>query len=75
LRKGLVQLGVSLLIGLPAAFALGSIAQLQLIGIEPSDPLTMIGISIVVIAVALIACVVPARKAANVDPMIALRSE
>jgi putative ABC transport system permease protein len=75
LKKGLMQLALSLLIGLPAALALGAIAQFRLVEIEPSDPLTMIVITVVMTAVALTACVVPASKAARVDPMTALRSE
>ena len=75
LRTGLMQLGLGLLIGLPVAVALGSIAQIPLVEIEPTDPVTMIAITVVLSAVALMACVVPARKAARVDPMIALRSE
>ena len=75
LRTGLMQLGLGLLIGLPVAVALGSIAQVPLVEIEPSDPLTMITITVVLTVVALTACLVPARKAARVDPMIALRSE
>ena len=75
LRKGLVQLVIALVIGLPAALGIGVIAQFRLVEIEPSDPITMVGITIVLTAVAAIACVVPARKAARVDPVIALRSE
>jgi putative ABC transport system permease protein len=75
LRKGLIQLAVGLAIGLPAAIALGAVAQFRLVDIEPSDPVTMITITVVLTAVALIACVVPARRAARVDPMNALRSE
>jgi putative ABC transport system permease protein len=75
LRKGLIQLAVSLALGLPAALALGAVAQFRLVDIEPSDPVTMITITVVLTVVALVACVVPARKAARVDPMIALRSE
>jgi putative ABC transport system permease protein len=75
LKKGLVQLALALVIGLPAALGLGIVAQFRLVEIEPSDPITMVGITVVLTAVALIACVVPARKAARVDPVIALRSE
>ena len=75
LKKGLLQLALGLGIGLPAALGLASVAQFQLVEIEPSDPVTMIGITVVVISVALLACVFPARKAARVDPMNALRSE
>jgi ABC-type lipoprotein release transport system permease subunit len=62
-------------VGLPAALALGAVARFRLVQIEPSDPLTMIGITVVLTVVALIACVVPARRAAGVDPQIALRSD
>ena len=75
LKKGLVQTALALVIGLPAAIGLGALAQLQLVGIEPTDPATIISITIVLTLVALIACVLPARKATKVDPMNALRAE
>ena len=75
LRKGLVQIALALAIGLPAAVALGAVAQFRLVEIEPNDPVTMVGITVVMAAVALIACVVPARKAAKVDPLTALRAD
>jgi putative ABC transport system permease protein len=75
LRKGLAQIAIALLIGLPAAMALGAIAQFRLVEIEPTDPVTMVAITVVVIVIALISCVVPARKASKVDPVIALRAE
>jgi len=75
LRKGLIQLSIALAIGLPAALALGIVSRLRLIEVEPTDPLTMVAITLVLVVVALIACVVPARKASRVDPIVALRSE
>jgi predicted permease len=75
LWKGLIHLGLALLIGLPAALGLGALARFELVEIEPSDPVTMIAVTLVLAVVALIACVVPARKAARVDPITALRSE
>jgi ABC-type antimicrobial peptide transport system permease subunit len=75
LRNGLVQLGVAVAIGVPAALGLGAAAQFRLVEIEPNDPLTMIAITAVLTVVALTACVLPARRAAKVDPVIALRSE
>jgi predicted permease len=74
-RRGLVQIAIALAIGLPAAVALGAVAELRLVAIEPTDPVTMVGITVVMAAVALISCVVPARKATKVDPLIALRAE
>ena len=75
LKRGLMQLFLGLAIGLPAALALASVARFQLVEIEPSDPVTMIGITVVIIAVALASCIVPARRASRVDPMTALRAE
>ena len=75
LRKGLTQLGIALLIGVPAGIGLGIVTNLQLVTVEPTDPLTTIGITALMTIVALAACIVPARKAARVDPMLALRSE
>jgi predicted permease len=75
LKKGLVQLALALVIGLPAAIGLGALAQFQLVEIEPTDPITIISITIVLTLVALTACLLPARKAAKTDPMNALRAE
>jgi predicted permease len=75
LKKGLTQIALALLIGLPAALGLGIIARFQLVMIEENDPVTLIGIAVVMSVVALTACLIPVRKAARVDPVIALRSE
>lgn len=75
LRRALGQLALGLALGLPAALALAQVARFQLVEIEPSDPVTMIGITAVLAAVALAACLVPVRQAAGVEPAIALRGE
>jgi predicted permease len=75
LRRGLWQLAVALAIGLPGALALGMVVRFNLVEIEPSDPITMIAITAAIVVVALASSIVPVRKAARVDPVIALRAE
>ena len=64
-----------LLIGLLGSFAAARLIAGLLYGIGPSDPLTLGATSVVLLAVALLACYVPARRAARVDPIVALRCE
>lgn len=75
LRRALVQLALGLALGLPAALALAQVARFQLVEIEPSDPVTMVGITVVLVAVSIAASLLPVRRASRVDPAIALRGE
>jgi len=58
---------------LAAALALSRVLQTLLFDVKPTDPLTFTAVSLALIAVALLACWLPARRAALVDPMEALR--
>ncbi len=62
-------------VGLPLALMVTKALRSQLYGVTATDPVSYVGISLMLAAIALVASYVPARRAANVDPMVALRSE
>ena len=70
-----VLLGIGLSVGAALTLAFGSAASSMLYGLKAYDPLTLFGATVAMAAVAVIATLVPARRAATVDPMIALREE
>jgi ABC-type antimicrobial peptide transport system permease subunit len=73
LRQGMAVVGIGIVISLAASFVLGRALTRMLNGISSADPLSLVGASVVLIAVALLACYLPARSASRVDPMMALR--
>lgn len=74
-KRGMALVGIGLAVGLVAAFGLTKFMGSVLFGVEPTDPSIFIAVPAVLAAVALLATFLPARRAASVDPIIALRSE
>jgi putative ABC transport system permease protein len=75
LRRGLIQVAIGVTIGLLGAFFMSQALGSVLVGVTPRDPATFAGISILLVLVAIAACVIPARRASRVDPLVALRTE
>jgi ABC-type antimicrobial peptide transport system permease subunit len=75
LRGAFWQVGIGLGIGIPAAIAAGYLMANQLFGVTPWNPLLLAGATVLLGLAALIAAAIPARRAASVDPIQALRSE
>jgi putative ABC transport system permease protein len=74
-RQALAMVGVGILLGVVLAFLASRWLAAELYGVSPVDPLTLIGAPLFLCVIALVATLLPARRAARVDPLIALRSE
>jgi putative ABC transport system permease protein len=75
LKKGLRVTLVGVAIGLLASIGLTRLVRSQLYQVSPTDPVVYVAVSLLLVAVSLLACYVPARRASRVDPMTALRHE
>jgi macrolide transport system ATP-binding/permease protein len=75
LRAALAQLGLGLAVGIPAALAGGRVLARQLYGVKSHDPMILGVAAVVLVACAILAASVPARRAMRVDPIVALRHE
>jgi len=75
MRRALVLVGVGLAIGIPIALVGGRLMRTQLYGVNTYDPVTLLGSVVVLAAAAALAGFIPARRAASIEPMNALRTE
>ena len=72
-RQGLALTVAGLVLGLAGAFSVGRLITKLLYGTQPHDPVALLVVSGILAVIAMLACVVPAWRAAKVDPVIALR--
>jgi ABC-type antimicrobial peptide transport system permease subunit len=72
-RQGLVQIAVGLVLGLGLAAGLAQFMTIIMFGVDPWDPFVFSVVVVSLATVALLACLIPARRAMRVDPMTALR--
>ena len=75
IRMGLRLVGIGVLAGLIASMALGRVIATQVWGVSAYDPWTLISVPVLLLTIGLVACWLPARRAARVDPLVALRYE
>jgi len=75
LGQGARLAGLGIAIGLVVAFGVTRLMSSFLYGIESTDPITFLTVSLLLVGIALLACYLPARRATRVDPIVALRYE
>jgi predicted permease len=73
--QGALQLGLGMTVGLALAAGIAQVMTVVLFQVQPRDPTIFGGVAAVLIAVGLLACLIPARRATRVDPLVALRSD
>ena len=74
-RRGVVLAALGLAIGAAASLAAARLLGSMLFDVKPGDPLTLIGVSLLLMLVAFASCYIPARRASRIDPLVALRHE
>jgi ABC-type antimicrobial peptide transport system permease subunit len=75
LRQGLLPVAIGIALGIGAGSALSRLISGTLYGVSPSDPVTFVGAPVLFLTVSALACLVPARRAARVDPVDSLRED
>jgi putative ABC transport system permease protein len=74
-RQGIIQLAVGMTLGLAFAAGVSQLIALALFEVEPRDPVTFLSVVALLTTAGLLACYIPARRAAKVDPLSAMRAE
>ncbi len=74
-RQGMIPTCIGLVIGLAAFFAVNRVLKSALVGVSPADPATLAAASAALILAASLGCLIPARRAMRVDPVVALRHD
>jgi len=75
LRHGILLAGGGIVLGLPLALLTSRFTEALLFGVTPTDPRTLAMVSVLLLVVATLACYLPARRVARVDPVDTLRNE
>jgi putative ABC transport system permease protein len=75
LKHGLILAGAGLAVGLLGSVVFTRLMASLLFGVSPTDGITLTAVAVLLVGVAMLACYVPARRATQVDPMVALRYE
>jgi putative ABC transport system permease protein len=74
-RQGMIMVALGILTGVAISVACGPLVRHFVYGVTPHDPAMIIGVAILLMAIAILACWLPARRAMRVDPIQALRAE
>jgi putative ABC transport system permease protein len=75
LRHGLLLTGIGVAAGIAGSLLVNRTLGSLLFNVEPNDPLTLAGVTLIIVLVAVVACLIPARSATRVDPLVVLRQE
>ena len=75
LQSAFAQIGIGMALGIPAAIGAGKLMSDQLFGVTPWNPIMLAAAVLTLALAALLASAIPARRAAGVEPMVALRNE
>jgi putative ABC transport system permease protein len=75
LREGAVLVGIGILLGVPGVYFAGTLLRGVLVGVSPTDPATLVTVTLGLGLVAMVACYLPARRVLGIDPAQSLRQE